>query len=223
VNSKLFRPLSACAKHARIRCVIGCLFWPLGMAILLLVTFPVFSQGASISGTVFVDLDTDGVYKAGDWGVRGDTIQLFDQNGVFLQETSTNNQGQYFFKDLAIGNYTVKNLIPSLLGNSAIVGQMLNASNALVPGTFGTPNSALVQISDIALKEGFQAINYNFGNDQYPMQLYSKYMLVSDVNHEVQPAIVTPPVPEPTLTIQLLAIFGMISGWALYRRLQTMS
>jgi hypothetical protein len=80
----------------------------------------------------------------------------------------------------------------------------------------------LDQISNISLQAGYRAINFNFGNDQYPLQLYSKYLLVGNASHQIQPAIVTP-VPEPALIVHLLAMAGMACGWAFSRRRQIKS
>jgi hypothetical protein len=181
------------------------------MAILLSLAFPVFSQGATLSGTVFVDINSDGKVDTTDWGVRSDPIQLFDLNGQLLKEVLTNEFGQYFFGDLAAGTYTVKNTIPCYLGNVAYVGQTLNASNVLQPSN-GTPNSSLVQISNIVLNLDYKGINYNFGNDEYPMKLYSKIMLIADNDYQVQT------VPEPATIVGLLTMALTGCGWAFFRR-----
>jgi hypothetical protein len=195
--------------------MLGTLFWPLGMAILLSLAFPNFSQGATLSGTVYVDLNGDGAIEQGDWGVRKAVIQLFDENDQFLAQVLSNAQGQYSFADLAAGAYTVKNTTPCSEGSSADIGQIMNASNVLIPST-GDPNSAMAQISNIVLQLGDKAINYNFGNDYYPLQLYSKQMLTFNSSSQVQEAIITP-VPEPTMIALLLPLGGMICGWVLSR------
>ena len=224
MNSKLFRPFSACARHARNRFAFGHLIWPLGMAIMLSLAFPIVSQGASLaslSGTVFVDRDLSGVFKTDDWGVRSALIQLLDQYNQLI-EVYTDSQGRYSFTDLASGIYTVLDTTPSSRGNTAIVGEILDAGGNLVTSGLGKPNSALVEISNINLTAGSTAQNYNFGNDQYPLQLYSKSLLVGNSSHQIQPAVVTP-VPEPALVVHFLAMAGMACGWAGWRRRQTKS
>jgi hypothetical protein len=180
------------------------------------------AQYASLSGTVYVDLNTDGVFQQGDWGVRGDLIQLFDQNDLStpIAETYTDGKGQYTFTGLAAGTYTLKNTVPSFVGNTANIGEIYDAAGISMLGNLGAPNSALAQISEISLNEGYQAFGYNFGNDQYPLQLYSKYLLVADPNNNIKPAVVAV-VPEPALAVSLLALAGMACGWAIFRRRQT--
>lgn len=183
------------------------------MAIVLSLAFPVFSQGAIISGTVFVDLDGDGVVDQGsdgDWGVRSDPIQLFDQNNQLLKEVWTDIYGYYSFTDLPVGTYTVKNTVPCFLGNVAYVGKTLRANNILKDN--GQADSAAVIISNINLQANDIAYSYNFANDEYPMQLYSKIMLIADSDYQVQT------VPEPASIASLLAMVMTAGGWAFCRR-----
>jgi hypothetical protein len=126
------------------------------MAIMLLLAFPIFSRGASLStltGTVYVDLDLDGAFDKGDWGVRGDVIQLFDQSGNFVQQSVTDAWGRYSFANVADGTYTVKNTMFSSLGATANVGEVLDAGGHIITDN-AVPNSALMQISNIDLANG---------------------------------------------------------------------
>jgi hypothetical protein len=219
VNSNLFRPFSACAQHARTRFALGYLIWPIGMAVLLALAFPNTSLGislASLSGTVYVDTDGDGAIKNGDWGVRGALIQLLDGQGQVVHETYTDSRGRYSFTGLQPGTYTVRDTMPSLAGDAAETGLILDANNQqLVTADLGSPNSALLEIQDIVLQDGYKAGSYNFSSEQYPLQLYSKYMLVAEDGFYVQPAIVTP-IPEPTSMVQILTI--VIGGGWMFRR-----
>jgi hypothetical protein len=198
---------------------------------MLLLAFPIYSQGASLAtltGTVYVDLNLDGVFQTGDLGVRNDLIQIFDQNNNLVDQAFTDSQGRYSFTDLASGIYTVVNTIPSSLGNTAdlSIAQILDTTGnpVLDPNTNlpvvdnAVPNSSLVQISNIDLQNpAVIAQGFNFGNDQYPMQLYSKYLLVDNPSHRVQPAIVTT-VPEPALLVSILAAVVMACVWGSCRR-----
>jgi hypothetical protein len=219
VNSKLFQPFSACAQHARNRFVFGPILWSAGIAILLSLAFPIVSSGASctISGLVFVDSNSDGVFQNGDLGVRGNLIQLFNQNDEVVAQTYTNSTGQYYFYGLASGSYTVRNTIICYAGGAALDGQILSANGNLVSTDIGDPNSALYQISNITLAEGQQAINYNFGDSEYPIQIYSKYLLIDEPSYQIQPGKITP-VPEPAFFAQLLTAAGTACGWILWRR-----
>jgi hypothetical protein len=194
--------------------VLGCLFRPLGIAILLSLIFPLVSFGADLSGMVYFDRNADGAFAAGDLGIRFDLIQLYDHSMKLVSQTFTDEYGRYGFLGLPDGTYTIVNTHPSEAGNSANVGQMLNGQGNLLVGTFGTPNSALVQISNISLTNGNKAINYNFGNDSYPLSLYSKYFLVADNGFkEGKPT----PVPEPGTLFQLVTLACSGLGWSLYR------
>ena len=182
MNSKLFRPISACAGHARIRYVFGCLFWPLGMAMMLSLAFPINSQGASLamlSGTVYVDLNRDGAFQAGDLGVRGDMILLFNQNDLTtpFETTYTDSKGQYSFTDLEPGVYTPSGIRrPAWLATRANLGTIYRfvAQRLAQPPDWATSTALWRRFTNITLKAGYQGYAYNFGDDQYPMQLYSK-------------------------------------------------
>jgi hypothetical protein len=188
---------------------------------MLLLAFPIVSQGAScsISGLVFVDTNGDGAFQNGDLGVRGNLIQLFNENDEFVAQMLTNSTGQYsfVFDYRPNGTYTVKNTIICYAGGTAIDGQILDPLGNLVSSNVGDANSALYQISKIKLEDGQKAINYNFGDNEYPIQIYSKYLLVDETSHRIQPGKITP-VPEPALIAQLLTAAGMALGWIAWRR-----
>jgi hypothetical protein len=173
------------------------------------------SFGADLSGMVYLDRDLDGSFTSGDLGVRFDLIRLYDQSKKLVSETYTDAYGYYGFLGLNDGVYTLVNTHPSEAGNSANVGQMLNGQGNLTVGTFGTPNSSLVQISNINLTNGNKAVNYNFGNDSYPLSLYSKFLLVAD-NGPKEGKLT--PVPEPGTLIPLATLVCSGLGWTLYRR-----
>jgi len=61
-----------------------------------------------IGDTIFLDLDADGVFDAGE-GLEGVLVRLYASDGVtVLANTYTNENGQYFFGGLAAGTYTVQ-------------------------------------------------------------------------------------------------------------------
>src|SRR5262249_8537047 len=80
----------------------------------------IFFFRVSISGTVFNDLDRDGVQDAGEGGLSGRVMQLFDVNEpdapVLVAQTTTNANGFCrfnVFDGLRVGNFQVKELLPS--------------------------------------------------------------------------------------------------------------
>jgi peroxidase len=80
----------------------------------------IFFFRVSISGEVFNDLDRDGRHDAGEPGLSGRTIQLFNVNDpanpTLVATDTTDANGRYSFSvfdGLACGNYQVKELVPS--------------------------------------------------------------------------------------------------------------
>ncbi|MET0281805.1 MAG: SdrD B-like domain-containing protein, partial [Steroidobacteraceae bacterium] len=109
----------------------------------------------SLAGTVFLDVDNDGVQDAGDVGLPGTTVTLSGTDALgaaVSRSTTTNSAGQYLFADLLSGTYTVTETQPSLFGDGA---EVLGAGNA--GGTVGND-----VYGAIALGIGVQATGYNF-------------------------------------------------------------
>jgi hypothetical protein len=89
----------------------------------------VFKFRASISGTVFVDINSNGHRDRFDVGLPGLVVQLLDGDGNVVATTRTNLQGQYTFTQLSKGNanpdgglglsatgdYSVRLVLPSFL------------------------------------------------------------------------------------------------------------
>jgi hypothetical protein len=77
----------------------------------------IFFFRASIGGTVFLDLDNDGVrQKRGDFGLPGFTVNLNDDGGNVIATTTTDGQGRYSFTDQTglpgTGQFTVSLVLP---------------------------------------------------------------------------------------------------------------
>ncbi len=81
------------------------------------VTPPPPTGGATLSGTVFLDADRDGVFDTGESGVAGRTIYLDLNNNVQRDgnepQTTTNSAGQYTFTGLSAGTYKIRQILPS--------------------------------------------------------------------------------------------------------------
>ena len=64
------------------------------------------------SGTVYNDLNGNGMDDGGDPGLQGWTVELLDSNGNILATTTSAADGSYSFTDLLAGNYTIEEVIP---------------------------------------------------------------------------------------------------------------
>ncbi|WP_406661458.1 SdrD B-like domain-containing protein [Methanolobus sp. ZRKC3] len=69
-------------------------------------------QWASIGNLVWNDLDNDGMQDAGEPGIPGVTVDLYDCDSNLLATTVTDVNGMYQFIGLAPGNYSVGFVLP---------------------------------------------------------------------------------------------------------------
>jgi len=73
----------------------------------------------SISGTVFFDVNANGVRNAGDPGLASVTVKLY-QNNVQVAQTVTSSTGAYAFANLTAGTYAVDAIeLPGLTSSTA--------------------------------------------------------------------------------------------------------
>ena len=68
---------------------------------------------ASLAGRVFADPENDGQFGSLDTPLSGVVIELLNAQGVVVQTTHTNTQGQYNFTNLQPGTYSVREKQPS--------------------------------------------------------------------------------------------------------------
>ncbi|MBA4019748.1 MAG: peroxidase [Pirellula sp.] len=73
----------------------------------------VFFFHASISGSVFQDANADGLRKAGELGAAGIHLQLLDSVGTVVATARTDALGNYTFKGLDLGQYTIREQTPA--------------------------------------------------------------------------------------------------------------
>ena len=64
-------------------------------------------QLASISGTIYNDIDANASLDGADFGLLGITVTLTDSNGNVFTTTTTGTDGSYTFPDLPPGDYSV--------------------------------------------------------------------------------------------------------------------
>ena len=63
---------------------------------------------ASIAGTIFSDLDFDGVQDSQEAGLQNITVQLLNSSGNIVGTDTTDSSGSYEFSNLAPGPYVVR-------------------------------------------------------------------------------------------------------------------
>ena len=68
---------------------------------------------AELCGTVYHDRNNNGMQDAGEEGIGGTVIQLFDANGNLLAEQVTDADGRYCFADLVAGEYKLREMQPT--------------------------------------------------------------------------------------------------------------
>ena len=106
---------------------------------------------ASITGTVFIDLDTDGVPDAGEAGIPNVTVEVTwdGPDGPVVLTVTTDSNGDWSIDDIPAGDYTVTvidatvpdGLLPTTPNNVAVTvppGGTNNVDNGYVPaGSIG--------------------------------------------------------------------------------------
>ncbi|MEM6687956.1 MAG: SdrD B-like domain-containing protein [Planctomycetota bacterium] len=106
---------------------------------------------SSIEGRVHVDDDGDCLVDPEEELLSGVVIQLFDESGQLVAQTTTNSDGVYRFDGLEPGNYTVVELQPDgFFDGDARVGSE--------GGLRLSPN----RLTQIDLGSGIQAVGYDF-------------------------------------------------------------
>ncbi|HMK59717.1 MAG TPA: SdrD B-like domain-containing protein [Dissulfurispiraceae bacterium] len=116
---------------------------------------------SSISGTVFLDENNNGVQNGADAGIAGVTIELLNSGGTVIATTTTDANGSYSFTNLQPGTYSIRE-----------PNQPANTSNGIttagaVPngGTPGTATNAATlpsRISTIVLPPNTISSGNNF-------------------------------------------------------------
>lgn len=70
-------------------------------------------RDGSIGDKVWEDLDGDGIQDAGEPGLAGVTVKLYNSSNSLIGTTTTNSNGNYSFNDIPAGNYYIEFTLPS--------------------------------------------------------------------------------------------------------------
>jgi fimbrial isopeptide formation D2 family protein/uncharacterized repeat protein (TIGR01451 family) len=118
-------------------------------------------RGTTVSGTVYVDDDRDGVLESGEAvRVGGVTIELFDMasgSPVLVATAVTGTDGTYSFNHLPTGNYRLVQTQPLQYGNTSA-----NTIDFTLPLTGSTGRNFGEALYDIGNKIYFDANNNGF-------------------------------------------------------------
>ncbi len=120
---------------------------------------------ASVKGTVFHDVNNDGVQDSGEEGIANVLIQLFDADGNLVQETRTDAQGDYCFEDLAPGEYKIRETQPTAYLDGI---DTLGTVDGTARGEFGDNDVFCVK-----LESGDAGVNYDFG-EYLPAEIHGR-------------------------------------------------
>ena len=104
-----------------------------------------------VSGTLYYDLDGNGVYSSGtDWPIPSYTVSLKDSTNIVVQTATTDPTGKYAFMVAGAGNYTIevdatvlqtrgfKETQPTMDNTNAITNRAIVLSNvAVIDQNFG--------------------------------------------------------------------------------------
>ncbi|HKD11718.1 MAG TPA: SdrD B-like domain-containing protein, partial [Thermoanaerobaculia bacterium] len=71
------------------------------------------SVGGTVSGTVYNDVNGNGVRDAGEAGMPSVTVQLKTPAGSLVASTTSDASGNFLFNNVAAGQYVVSEIVPA--------------------------------------------------------------------------------------------------------------
>ncbi|MBU4399480.1 MAG: PEP-CTERM sorting domain-containing protein [Planctomycetes bacterium] len=161
----------------------------------------------SLSGYVFFDENGNGKMETTDWGIIDAKLSLTKTgSGDPPLITYTDSKGTYTFNNLSPGTYSIALLTECPEPGIVILGQLYDADGKIVPNAGKVTDDGFY---DIVLEDGYQGVNYIFGESVYPALAVSKRLLIEGGPEHT--------VPEPA-TLVLLAIAGLVLGGYARRR-----
>ena len=126
----------------------------------LTVDFGVFTP-LSLGNLVWRDANNNGVVDAGETGIGGVTVNLYDAAGVALLATTTTDvNGLYLFSNLAPGSYIVEVVTPAGSTSSTDISTSTNPNNDINHDDNGVVIGATTTRSNqVTLARGTEPIN----------------------------------------------------------------
>ncbi len=111
---------------------------------------------AEIKGTVWFDVNNDGIQQDTEQGIAGVTIQLFDADGNLVAEQITDAEGNYCFHDLTAGTYKVRQIQPTdFVDGQESLGNVDGVSNGEI--------SHNDEFCEITIRGGQSGQDFDFG------------------------------------------------------------
>lgn len=119
-------------------------------------------QGRTISGDTFFDVDFDGRMDCGEFGLSGVTVKLYNDANQVVATDVTDNCGNYSFRDIGPGSYTVSATAMNGLTATNVSERdvTVNGSNVKVPAIgFGLNFTALKALCADGNSQGYWKTN----------------------------------------------------------------
>jgi hypothetical protein len=121
-------------------------------------TITAVTSGASISGSVYTDLNNSATRDSGEAGISNVLLTLLNSSGATVATTHTDSNGNYTFSNLVAGAYTIKESQPcGYVDGEESAGTVGGVIDGVVPLD---QNNIITSIS---LQAGNVGISYNFG------------------------------------------------------------
>ena len=148
---------------------------------------------AELRGTVYHDLNNNGVIESGEDRLGGVVIELFDKQGNLVAETQTDANGDYVFGNLRAGDYVIRESQPAVFTDGI---DTLGEVNGVTSGEH-TGNDEFC----VTLEAGDLGTNYDFG-ELLPSSISGSVIL--DVNGDGVHSLADGDTPIEGVEIQLL-------------------
>ncbi len=113
------------------------------------------TEPASIKGTVYHDRNDNGKQDVGEEGIAGAKIALYDGDGNVVGLTTTDENGEYCFENLAPGEYCIKEGQPEgYVDGKDTIGNVGGTENGTVKND---------ELCNVKILGGNEGVEYNFG------------------------------------------------------------